>query len=28
VPEMEDSRYNRVALKMEDPRCQNLFMPW
>ncbi len=26
--ETEDSRCNRVPIKMEDPRCANLFVPW
>jgi ribosome-associated protein YbcJ (S4-like RNA binding protein) len=28
VPEAEDYRCNHVAMKMEDPRCQNLSMIW
>jgi len=25
---MEDPRCNRAAVRMEDPRCQNLLMNW
>jgi hypothetical protein len=28
VLEVEDSRHRRVAIKMEDPRCQCLHMKW
>lgn len=28
VHEMQDPRYNRVAIKVEDPRCKSLLMTW
>jgi hypothetical protein len=28
VLEVEDARCNQVAIRMEDPRCQSLYMKW
>ena len=28
VLEVEDARCNRMAIKMEDPRCKSLLMAW
>jgi len=28
VLEIEDLRCNRVAIRMEDPRCESLLMTW
>ena len=28
VPEVEDARCNQVTIRMEDPRCQSLYMKW
>jgi hypothetical protein len=25
---VEDSRCSQVAIRMEDPRCQSLYMKW